>query len=95
MEAALNFGYAELAKMPERLKLDLDDIYLIHFSGELKMWDWQVEKDGDKEVAFYQLAQGEGNIRYQSYGTQYEEWWVFYIDVKESKVVTCTDKNCY
>jgi hypothetical protein len=50
---------------------------------------------GDKEVAFYQLAQGEGNIRYQNYGAQYEEWWVFYIDVKESKVVTCTDKNCY
>jgi len=50
---------------------------------------------GDKEVAFYQLAKQEGNIRYQNYDAQYHEWWVFYIDVKESKVVTCTSTNCY
>jgi len=47
---------------------------------------------GDEQVAFFELANGDGKIRYSD---PYSEWWVFSIDVKTAKVTDCKDVECY
>ena len=40
LDAALYNGYAGEEYLPERLKLNLDELCLVHFSGEVKLWDY-------------------------------------------------------
>ena len=40
MEAALYWGSAEVEHLPGRLKVEVDDLCMIHFCGELKLWDY-------------------------------------------------------
>lgn len=61
---------------------------------------------GDQQVAFFQLAKGDGKIRYgpdddwakwgMTYNQLYEEWYVFAIDVnKNNTIVNCKSEKCY